>query len=223
MSLLADDTSPWKQGWNEHQISSHEGRNEQIRVKEKAESNTFGLWKFENGNIRMLGCWMDPTIDIRNRIKRDGRLWAKLRRQLVNSMLTKRQQPIIIHIYVDSVLLFDVATSSWQNWEIKSTATMDWPSIPAHMEEQKGGTPENYAAQSSECARRQKFPANKIAAIKDRTERSVAPRICSELRQYETSPMWMLPRKSREKEQGCGPFLSIGGDWSGTQLWIRPI
>ena len=66
-------------------------------------------------DIRMLGCWMDPRIETRNRIARAAKLWAKLKPQLIKSRLSKRQQAC-----VETGLLFDAATRSWQKREIKA-------------------------------------------------------------------------------------------------------
>ena len=67
-----------------------------------------------SANVRMLGCWLDPKVDVQNRIKRAGKLMAKVRPQLVNSKMTKRQQALVVQTCVESGLLFDVATRPLQ-------------------------------------------------------------------------------------------------------------
>ena len=54
------------------------------------EKLTFG--NEESKEIRMLGSWVDPGIDVANRIKRAGFLWSKVRPQMVKIRLSKRQQ-----------------------------------------------------------------------------------------------------------------------------------
>ena len=65
-----------------------------------------------SANVRMLGCWVDPKVDIQHRIKRAGKLWARARPQLVNSKLAKRQQALVVQTCVEIGLLFDDATRS---------------------------------------------------------------------------------------------------------------
>ena len=52
-------------------------------------------------------------------IKRAGKLWARVRPQLLNSKMTKRQQAVVVQTCLESGLLFDVATRSLQKGEIK--------------------------------------------------------------------------------------------------------
>ena len=77
-----------------------------------------------SANVRMLGCWLDPKVDVQNRIKRAGKLWARVRPQLVNSKMTKRQA-LVVQTCVESGLLFDVATRSWQKGENKLQQWID--------------------------------------------------------------------------------------------------
>ena len=66
----------------------------------------------------MLGSWVDPGVDVANRIKRAAFLWSKVRPQLVKSRLSKRQQAIIVQTCVETCLLFDSAVRPWYKSEI---------------------------------------------------------------------------------------------------------
>ena len=66
----------------------------------------------------MLGSWVDPGVDVANRIKRAAFLWSKVRPQLVKNGLSKRQQAIIVQTCVETGLLFDSAVRPWYKSEI---------------------------------------------------------------------------------------------------------
>ena len=70
-----------------------------------------------SANVRMLGCWLDPKVDIQNSIKIAEKLWARVRPQLVNSKMTKRQHALVVQTCVESGLPFDVATRSCRREE----------------------------------------------------------------------------------------------------------
>ena len=69
---------------------------------------------------RMLGFWVDPKTDTRNRISRAAKLWAKMKPLLPKSRPSKCHQALIIQACVETGLLFDAATRSWQIREMKS-------------------------------------------------------------------------------------------------------
>ena len=84
----------------------------------KEEKLIFGAKQW--AGIRMLGCWVDLRIDTQNRIARAAKLWAKLKPQLIKCRLSKRQQALVLQACVESGLLFNAATRSWQKMEIKT-------------------------------------------------------------------------------------------------------
>ena len=73
----------------------------------------------DSEGIRMLGSWMGPEADIRNRIRRANGLWAKVRGQLKGSRLSKRCQARIVEGCVESGLLFDSSIRVWWGKDIK--------------------------------------------------------------------------------------------------------
>ena len=68
----------------------------------------------------MLGSWLGPKEDTKNRKKRTGILWAKCRPQLTKSKLPKRKQAQVVEACVESGLLFDCAARPWYTKEIKT-------------------------------------------------------------------------------------------------------
>ena len=73
----------------------------------------------ESEDIRMLGCWMGPSADVRNRIGRANSAWWKLKDQLKHSTLSKRIEARIIEACLESSPLFDCNTRVWYISEIK--------------------------------------------------------------------------------------------------------
>ena len=69
--------------------------------------------------IRMLGSWMNPKVDVQNRIKRVGFLWSKVRPRLFKIRLFHRQKAILVQSCVEIGLLFDAAFRPWQKQETK--------------------------------------------------------------------------------------------------------
>ena len=83
----------------------------------KEETLDFGT---EEGNkIRMLGSWMGWEEDVNQRLKIGGAAWAKIRRRLKGSRLSKRKQAKIVEACVESTILFDCQARTWQKREMK--------------------------------------------------------------------------------------------------------
>ena len=61
----------------------------------------------------MLGCWIRAEEDVKNRIRRAGMLWGKVKKQLKHTRLSKKTQARIFEACVESGLLFDSATKRW--------------------------------------------------------------------------------------------------------------
>ena len=83
----------------------------------KEESLDFG--EEESGKIRMLGCWMGWKQDVDERLKRAGKAWWKTRSRLKGAKFSKKLQARVIEACVESALLFDCQTRTWQVGEIK--------------------------------------------------------------------------------------------------------
>ena len=91
---------------------------------DKEERLMFG--EEEGESIRMLGCYIGPKEDVKQRIKRARYAWSKVRPRLKGSRLTKKTQARIIEACVESTLLFDCQTRTWQQQEVKRLqSTMD--------------------------------------------------------------------------------------------------
>ena len=84
---------------------------EQKNNEDKEEKAFFGTT--EADEIRRLGCWLGPKQDVKNRIKRAGMLWTKVRGQLQKSKIPKRKQAQIVQTCVESGLLFNCAVRPW--------------------------------------------------------------------------------------------------------------
>ena len=121
ISLFADDTtiigtkSEIESGVNT--VKSVMRRFEEENNEDKEEILRFG--EEESGAIRMLGVWMSPEIDNKNRTKRAGGLWGKIKTQLKNSRLPLRTRARIVEACVESAILFDCATRTWYQKDIK--------------------------------------------------------------------------------------------------------
>jgi hypothetical protein len=120
-SLFADDTTIIGRGDElegavaavKESMATLEERNND----DKEERLVFGT---EEGNeIRMLGCWMGPEEDTRNRKRRAGALWFRIKKQLKNSRLSKKKQAKVVEACVENSLLFDCNTRTWYIRDMK--------------------------------------------------------------------------------------------------------
>ena len=84
---------------------------------DKEEEVLFGTE--EGGKIRMLGTWLGPDNDIKQRKKRAGAAWFKVKGQLRGSKLSKKAQAQITQACVESTMLFDCHVRTWQLRDIK--------------------------------------------------------------------------------------------------------
>ena len=74
----------------------------------------------------MLGCYMGEEEDTRQRIKRAGATWFKVKNRLKGSKMSKTMQARVIEACVESTLLFDCQARTWHMTEInKLQQTMD--------------------------------------------------------------------------------------------------
>lgn len=92
-------------------------RFEEKNNDDKEEELVFGTTDGEK--IRMLGSYIGPTEDVKQRIRRGGAAWAKLKPQLKGSSLSKQMQARIAETCVESTMLFDCQVRTWQVNELK--------------------------------------------------------------------------------------------------------
>ena len=69
--------------------------------------------------IRMLGSYIGVEEDTKQRIKRAGMAWAKVKSRLKGSKLSKKMQARIVEACVESTMLFDCQTRTWRIGEMK--------------------------------------------------------------------------------------------------------
>ena len=100
-----------------HSIKTVMSRFEEANNESKEESLKFG--EDDSGAIRMLGVWMSPEEDNKNRVKRAGGLWSKIKTQLKGSRLPIKTRARIVEACVESAILFDCATRTWYQKDIK--------------------------------------------------------------------------------------------------------
>ncbi|XP_063722275.1 uncharacterized protein LOC134848689 [Symsagittifera roscoffensis] len=122
LSLFADDTTPIGEKEEIESVTAtikEVMKNfEEKNNEEKEEKLKFG--KDGAGGIRMLGVWIGAKQDIKNRKRRAGGLWAKVKRRLTKSRLPKRIQARVVQCCVESGLLFDANVRTWKNSELQS-------------------------------------------------------------------------------------------------------
>ena len=69
--------------------------------------------------IRMLGSYIGVEEDTKQRIKRAGMAWGKVRKRLKGSKMSKRLQAKVVEACVESTMLFDSQTRTWQVRDMK--------------------------------------------------------------------------------------------------------
>ena len=84
---------------------------------EKEEILMFG--EEEGEEIRMLGSFMGEREDTKQRIKRAGMAWSKVKPRLKGSKMSKVTQARVVQACVESSLLFDSQVRTWHQKEIK--------------------------------------------------------------------------------------------------------
>ena len=68
--------------------------------------------------IRVLGSWVGTKADIKNRIKRAGSLWGRVKSWLKGSKMSKRSQGRVVEACVESSLLYDSQVRVWYSRDI---------------------------------------------------------------------------------------------------------
>ena len=120
-ALFADDTSvagKRKELENGLRITKEAmARFEERNNEDKEEEVRFGTE--ESGKIRMLGVWLGPKEDVKQRLKRAGSTWWKVKNRMKKSRLSKKMQARITQACVESTILFDCQARTWQVSETK--------------------------------------------------------------------------------------------------------
>ena len=119
--LFADDTTvigkkrELEQGVRE--VKNVMNKFEERNNEDKEEFLDFG--KEESRKIRVLGCLMGWKEDTNNRIKKAGNAWMKVKNRLKGTRISKSLQARIIEACIESTMLFDCQTRTWQVGEIQ--------------------------------------------------------------------------------------------------------
>jgi hypothetical protein len=99
-------------------------RLEEKNNEDKEEVLEFG--EEEGYSIRMLGCYMGYKEDISQRSRRSGMAWSRVKRRLKGTKMSKSRQARIVEACIESTLLFDCQTRTWQISELnKLQSVMD--------------------------------------------------------------------------------------------------
>ena len=119
-SLFADDTTlVGNKGEIDQGVEKTKevmGWFEERNNDDKEERLDFG--EEESKKIRMLGCWMGYKEDVDERLKRASKAWWKTRNRLKGAKFSKRLQARVVEACVESALLFDCHTRTWQVGEL---------------------------------------------------------------------------------------------------------
>ena len=121
MSLFADDTTIVGR---RDEIEAGTQTVKRIMAEYEEKNNDDKEEKLEFGSeegkkIRMLGSWIGPEEDIKNRKKRAGMLWYKVKSRLKNTRLSKKMQARIFEACIENALLFDCSTRTWYKKDVK--------------------------------------------------------------------------------------------------------
>ena len=90
---------------------------EERNNEDKEEEIVFG--SEDSNKIRILGSYLGPLEDGKQRLKRAGATWAKVKSRLKGSRLSKKTQARVVEATVESTLLFDAHARTWQVTELK--------------------------------------------------------------------------------------------------------
>ena len=126
-------------------------RFEESNNEDKEEELKFGTE--ESGSIRMLGVWMGPEQDNKNRIKRAGGLWARVLNQMKGSSLPIKTRARIVTACVVSALLFDCSTRTWYMKDLESSPAMDRSLLQTGVVQREGPPAQDDAGPRQEYAR----------------------------------------------------------------------
>ena len=77
-----------------------------------------------SGGVRVLGSYLGQKEDVRQRKKRAGNAWRKVKHRLKGTKLSKRMQARVIQAVVESTMLFDCQVRVWRLGEVKQLQSM---------------------------------------------------------------------------------------------------
>ena len=106
---IRDGVDAIKRVMGEFEERNNEAKEETLRF---GTEEAGGIHKFGVGKI-------GRAEDVKNRKRRAGPLWAKIKRCLKHSRLTRHNQAWVVESCVESALLFDSAVRAWGVKEIK--------------------------------------------------------------------------------------------------------
>ena len=72
----------------------------------------------EAANTRFLGTWLGEKEDTNIRIQRGMGAWSKVKKRLKHSRLSKRTQARVVEAVVESTMMFNCSTRTWNASEI---------------------------------------------------------------------------------------------------------
>ena len=99
---------------------SDEGSDERVGGEEnedKEERVEFGREECED--VRILGSWVEDKADVRNRLRRRGWIWSRVKGWLKESLLSKRWQARAVQACVKCSVLYDYHARVWYKRELK--------------------------------------------------------------------------------------------------------
>ena len=98
-------------------VKEQMNRFEERNNDDKEEELIFGTE--ESNKIRVLGSYLGPAEDIKQRLKRGGAAWVKVKGRLKGSRMSKKVQARVVEACVGSTMLFDSQARTWQVRETK--------------------------------------------------------------------------------------------------------
>lgn len=114
-ALFADDTTivGLKGEMNEgvRAVKEVMSKWEERNNEDKEEVLEFGTE--DGGEVRVFGSWLSAKADVRNRIKRAGGLWWRVKGWLKGSRMSKRWQARVVEACVESSLLYVCQARVW--------------------------------------------------------------------------------------------------------------
>ena len=125
-SLFADDSTliGWK---SELKRGKEVSKAQMLMFEEKCHDGKEEMLTFANKgseDIRMLGTRVGKKRDLAARIKRGYVAWAKVKKWLWKSKLSKRTQAVIVQAVVESTMLFDSIVRAWTKTDCQKLQTV---------------------------------------------------------------------------------------------------
>ena len=90
-----------------------------MKERNNDDKEEFDFGDESSDKIRMLGCYMGFEEDVKQRTKRAGSAWVKVKNRLKGSKVSKKIQAQVVQACVESTLLFDSQARPWRIGEMK--------------------------------------------------------------------------------------------------------